>query len=597
MKALKKAISSVLVSSLLIPHNLMANDYLNQQKESVAAKREAAIQAGEYMASKDFQDYLYSITDGFAGYTEEQAKFIKRLEVGKRFEKSLVNIIELARKGNDLTTADIDKIINAYQQYSTERFRFAWSKDDLEFQLEESQQMLEQTFQRAKYRCKVGVSDANQSFVVPAIPEPPYFSSFGAKFVPNFGTLINLSFPFQIKMYYGSGTAGSEAANRDRARLAGIAVYTSNTANAAWVTSTLAPGLGPSVGLSGQFFSSMVAAAPVTLVVAAVVMAIVDVLANREANRIADQIYAANLWSLENNPTYADAVDSYKQNCKDKVEILASLRNSLHQVILEMKNGKVTVPTEEDVEAVFTFEEDSENEAYAQKQILMEKMREQQGCISVKGMSTEEATKVFKKNYALPQKKQKNCYLNREGSVFVSNNGIIALPADQVERNQVILQAEKTIDAYSKEYTNDRIAFLMGVKVRQVLANYTQLQDEFENIDLENLAKLQREAFAKLLKVIALRKMLNPTKADLAFAAGINKLTEAQEIGRELDDLLIATLISIYNGEKDMERVRNAFLNFQDRHFDTFNSNQGNDYFNQLLGVALSLGDELGVYQ
>ena len=194
-------------------------------------------------------------------------------------------------------------------------------------------------------------------------------------------------------------------------------------------------------------------------------------------------------------------------------------------------------------------------------------------------------------------KQQKNCYLNREGSVFVSNNGIIALPADQVERNQVILQAEKTIDAYSKEYTNDRIAFLMGVKVRQVLANYTQLQDEFENIDLENLAKLQREAFAKLLKVIALRKMLNPTKADLAFAAGINKLTEAQEIGRELDDLLIATLISIYNGEKDMERVRNAFLNFQDRHFDTFNSNQGNDYFNQLLGVALSLGDELGVYQ
>ena len=536
MKYFKKILYYTLSLSLaLTPTFSMAEDPRDTARKVISESHELARADARSYVKEDFMALVDVLTNEIVSYDENNGKIISLYQKYlSELQEEFAGIAGADVEQMEMSYKAVEAFMVRYEQAVRKQFAASWLPSEQQKSFENARVVIADMAKSFQKTCEVGRTNFDRNYIGGGFEVPEYISSLNGRLSFNPGFLLGGS-PITWNYSYVSGTAGSEAANSDRARVTSAVVTASNIANSfwlgskysAWVASsstvsgttaasasaaggaaTSGGAAASSGGLMSSVSSSMVAAAPYLMAAAAVVIIVVSIMAQQEAYKLAKKVHEANNMLAEETANHQDVLVYYQDSCKQYSEIL----NEFVQVLLDLEGSETRATRLEKANKLKpelqTWEEASQQqtqEAYLCKKRVAGLYKDT-GCTQA---DPKLELLTFAKNHIVDEKDPKTwCIVSEKDNMIFGVENECSLPFDEGERQEIVDEANKQVDEYNKKYPIEKITELVSAKLALVFQNQKAVQNQLYNASVEHIHRLQERAFANMMSYINITKKL-----------------------------------------------------------------------------------------
>ena len=518
MKLLNRTLRIVLSASLALAAPVAnAEDPRDVAHRVVKESQELAKQDAKAYVKQDFYKLIDVLTEEMSQYATSQelyqvyARYMTELE-NEFSALAIENVKELTP-----TWEALEKYMERYEKSVRKQFVASWIPSEQKRQYENARAMINAFAGDFQDMCAVGRSNAEKTYTVPGIPVPDYVSSLNGRLSPNYLGALTGGLPISWNYSYHSATAGSEAANKDRAHVVNAFVTASNLANSAWITSKIsaltattasgaaasgaaASGAASSGGMMASVNSAMVAAAPYLLAAAAIAIVAVHLIAQKEAAELAQKIVDANNIMARGTADHKDVQKYYRQSCEEYSNMVNQFVLVFNDLDQEEQRQKRIKEAQELQPALDKWEEESPKQGFYLCQNHLQKLYQEEGCTQIaEGQSVGQILKTHKVDETKPKTM---CLIDAKKENIAAANGNCVIPFDEKQREKVIETAISEMDKYNKQYPFSEIVKLVSAKLALVFKDQKQLQESIRKISEKDVRDSQQRAFDNLVRYI-----------------------------------------------------------------------------------------------
>lgn len=421
--------------------------------------------------------------------------------------------VSLSAADNELTWDLIEKYKEQYQDAIRKQFVASWIPAHTDAILINTREMIKTLLLSFKNQCEVGRGDADKSYFVPSLATPPYVSSLKGKVNPNpLGAILGGS-PIDFQFSYTSATAGSQAANHDRAVAVNAAVTASNIANAAWLSSQFSAivgttGLVSGAGAAGSALAAvnaaLVAAAPYLIAVAVVVMVVADVMARSEAAKLANRINQAQHHMDKEVADHLDVEKFYRQQCGEYVALMENFVVVFADLEDSVNAAARIATSEQKKEEIQQWEADSKQNNHQICQQNLAVLYTNHGCTQI---PADQIPKEWVKSHVMDENKPETfCFVDSNQKVIEAAHGDCLLPFDESKRSEIVKTANEKMNEYGEKYPKEKVTELVAAKLTLAFSDPKSIRNKLQGVSLDRMNDIQEKAFQNLMRLMRVKR-------------------------------------------------------------------------------------------
>ena len=460
---------------------------------------------------------------------------------------------------NDLppTAQVFAQLTNRFNDTIRKKFYASWIPlvRDAEFVF--AQNMLRDLVRDARNTCAVGRSMNHGNFLTAGFEIPPLLAKAHVNFTPNYIGLLTGGSPVGVNYGFTSATAGSAAANRDRANLLAVTTTTSNVANgfyinaqaaAVWhaIVPTANVAVAGSGGALGAISNAMVVAAPYAAGVALAAVVAVHLMAQAEAAKIAKRVNRARLRQINSNADHEFVNLTYRQSCAPYVDALDALAR-----VLDELNGPNRLKLISDARtahaAIDDWHQASVEEDSRQCRRELVAFHSAHGCVRLLPNQSVDA------HQPVANRPETFCMVDAAGQQILPVSQSCAIPADEFVRKRESAVDEAAHAAHESKYPVTRVLDLISAQLTLAFGDTDALRHRLWSQNLDRIDMLQRRVQLGLERYLIL---LQQAQAALR---GVKPLHLARARRKEVEALVdemideSTQVIDVLFGHRDRE--------------------------------------------
>lgn len=479
------------------------------QESHKAARKESAAYVKE-----DFYKLVDRLSEEMENYANSRELYQTYKKYLSELEAEFGSLSAESFSSGEQTFEKLDQFIQRYETAIRKQFVASWIPSEQQKQYAQARLMIEEFSKSFQRTCERGRSKFEGVYDISGIQTPEHFSSLNGKVDFSPLGLLSGGSPLTWNYSYVDGTAGSKAANHDRAVAVNTVVTASNLANSMWLSSKFVAMMSTTgstasvssggTGMMATVNSTMVAAAPYLLAASAIVMLTVYFMSQAEAAKFAKKVVDANTRMAREAPDHLDFQKYYKDTCDQYLEVL----NQLIVVFQDLDNEEKRVKRLEESnllsEEIAVWETESPKQGFFLCQVQLNERYENYGCTQIK---KEDSPERLKQTHVFdPKKPESFCFINTEKTGIKPYNNACALPIKDKDRSALVTSAQKSMYEYNAKYPIETVINYMAANLAIEFADQQELQSKIRRVSTEHIENVQERAFQNLVRYIRIVK-------------------------------------------------------------------------------------------